>query len=241
MTGARTEYDAWHEKLPVDLSADTPWHMLVRRYLDVDRDIRGRRVLEIGCGRGGFALWLRSQAPSGCLAAADFSPAAVRRGQDVARDRGTTGIQWEVGDIQRIAHRDSSFDTVISTETIEHLPDPARALRELARVLKPGGRLFLTTPNYLGPMGLYRAYLRLVGRPYTEEGQPINRFTLLPRTLRWVHRAGLTPLAIDATGHYLPIPGAPPRRVEWPEKTGALMRWLALHSFVLATKPLRAS
>src|SRR5262249_27760351 len=82
-------------------------------------------------------------------------------------------------------------DTVISCETIEHVPDPSRAVAELAQVLKPGGRLFLTTPNYFGPFGLYRAYLRLRRRRFTEVGQPINQLTLLPRTLRWIRRAGL--------------------------------------------------
>ena len=66
-----------------------------------------------------------------------------------------------MGDIQHIAHPDASFDTVISCETIEHVPDAALAVRELSRVLTPGGRLFLTTPNYLGATGLYGGYLRL--------------------------------------------------------------------------------
>ena len=89
-------------------------------------------------------------------------------------------MKWETGDIQAIAHPAASFDTVFSCETIEHVPDPRQAIRELARVLCPGGRLFLTCPNYLGLMGLYRGYLRLTGRRYREEGQPINQFLILP-------------------------------------------------------------
>lgn len=237
MTDARADYDAWHDRLPVDLEAATPWHTLVRQYLDLDRDARGRRVLEIGCGRGGFALWLARAAAPECLAAADFSLAAVRRGLAIQREPGGPRVLWEVGDIQRLSHPDATFDTVISTETVEHLPNPRRGVAELARVLKPGGRLFLTTPNYLGPMGLYRIYLRLAGKPYTEEGQPINRVTMLPRTLRWVRGAGLRVTAVDGVGHYLPLPGAPPRPVHWLNRARALTRWFALHSFVSAIKP----
>ncbi|TMC46506.1 MAG: methyltransferase domain-containing protein, partial [Chloroflexi bacterium] len=114
---------------------------------------------------------------------------------------------------QSLGHPDGSFDTVISCETIEHLPDPRAAIAEFWRVLKPGGRLLLTAPNYMGPMGLYRAYARVIGRPYTEEGQPINNFVLLPRLVNWVRRAGLRLVAVDGRGHYLPWPGGPPREI----------------------------
>jgi SAM-dependent methyltransferase len=117
------------------------------------------------------------------------------------------------------------------------VPNPPLAVRELARVLRPGGRLFLTTPNYIGTMGLYRGYLRLRGRPFSEIGQPINQFTMLPRTIRWMNRAGLAVLATDAIGHYLPFPRRPPIRLTWLDAPRPLMQWLALHSFVLARKP----
>jgi ubiquinone/menaquinone biosynthesis C-methylase UbiE len=170
------------------------------------------------------------------LVAADFSSSAVRKGKAFADDLHLASIGWEVLDAQSLGHRDASFDTVISCETIEHLPRPRAALREFWRVLKPAGRLFLTTPNYLGPMGAYRGYLRLMGRPYTEEGQPINNFMLLPRTVRWIGRAGFTISSVDAAGHYLPFPGRPPRELPWLGRMRPL-RWLALHSFILAEKP----
>ncbi len=68
----------------------------------------------------------------------------------------------------------------------------------LALVLKPGGRRFSTTPNYLGFFGLYRGYLRVRGRRYTEEGQPIDPVMVLPLTLRWVRQAGLQINEVDA-------------------------------------------
>lgn len=234
---SRSAYDAWHARYPVDAESDAPWHRLVKQHLDASRDLRGRRVLEIGSGRGGLAVWLAQQPERpALLVAADFAHTAVRMGRDFSRQRGVPGIRWVVGDIQRIASPDGAFDTVISCETIEHVPDPPLALRDLARVLKPGGRLYLTTPNYLGPMGLYRGYLRLTGRRYTEEGQPINHLVALPRTLAWVRRAGLRVLRIDAVGHYLPFPGRPPIEIPALDRPRWLMRWLGLHSLVVATK-----
>jgi 2-polyprenyl-3-methyl-5-hydroxy-6-metoxy-1,4-benzoquinol methylase len=234
---AREAYERWHGRHEVDSAADTPWHRLLKKYLEWDRDVAGRRVLEIGSGRGGFACWMaRQPRPPRELIAADFAATAVLMGRDFATASGGR-ILWEIGDIQRLPHASATFDTVVSCETIEHCPDPRLALRELARVLKPGGRLLLTTPNYLGPMGLYRIYLRLRGRRFTEEGQPINHALTLPSTVRWTRQAGLTVKAVDATGHYLPLPGAPPRECRWLD--GRSLRWFALHSLVVAAKPTR--
>jgi len=239
---ARHQYDAWHARHPVDVESDAPWHRLVKAHLDPARDLRDKTLLEIGCGRGGFACWLAShpQRPES-LVAADFSPAAVRKAREYARGAGLDTIRWVVGDIQSLAHGEASFDTVFSCETIEHVPDPDAAVSELARVLKPGGKLYLTTPNYLGPLGLYRIYLRLTGRRYTEEGQPINHPFILPQTIARVRRAGLEILAVDATGHYLPFPGRPPIEVPALNRPRRLTRWLALHSLVVALKPTGTS
>jgi ubiquinone/menaquinone biosynthesis C-methylase UbiE len=207
---------------------------LVQGVLRPDRDLDGCRVLEIACGRGEFADWCSRHSRPSLFVAADFSMSAVR----LARARIMTSarrspIQVLQADAQAIALPSSSMDTAICCETIEHVPDPRAALRELARVLRPGGRLFLTTPNYLGPIGAYRAYLRLTGRRFTEEGQPINHLLLAPVVRRWVRSAGLHIIATDSSGHYLPFPGRPPLLMV--DRT----RWLApfgLHALTVAEK-----
>jgi len=233
----RAAYDRWHDPIGASDGQDAPWHRLVRRHLNEARDLAGQQVLEVGCGRGGFSRWLVTRRPAR-LVAFDLSEVAIAKARTAARDAGLPAIAWGVGDIQTLPFGDAMFGTVISCETIEHVPDPAGAVRELARVLAPGGRLWLTSPNYLGPLGLYRGYLRLLGRAYTEAGQPINRLTLLPRTRAWVRRAGLAVELIDGDGHYAPIPGRPPVAVAMLDRPRAIMRWFALHSLVVARKPL---
>jgi len=232
---SRDAYNAWHAELGIDSANNTPWHRIVRSYLPIET-LTGQHILEIGCGRGDFSCWLaRELNERAHLVAADFSATAVGKGREYALSQGLN-LDWQVMDIQNIALADSSFDLIFSCETIEHVPDPARALRELARVLKPGGTLFLTTPNYMNAMGLYRGYMRLKGTRFTETGQPINNFVMLPRTLGWVRAAGLRVLRAESRGIYLPIPGRPWTEANWLDHPRWLTRWLGLHSFVMATK-----
>jgi SAM-dependent methyltransferase len=217
--------------------ADRPWHDLLFRHLRPG-DLAAARVLEIGCGRGELACRLAAgRAAPRQLIAADFAQSALEIGRRRAAREGLSAIRWTAADMQGIPFRSGAFDTVVSCETIEHVPDPLAALREVHRVLRPGGRLLMTTPNYFGPFGLYRVYLRLRGRRYSEGDQPICHFTLLPRTVLWALRAGFHVNAVDAIGHYVLVPGRLPLE---PRILRRAERWLwpiGLHSIIVATRP----
>lgn len=231
-------YDHWHSLLEVDADAGSPWHDLIRRCLDVERDVASRRILEIGCGRGGFTCWLASRMPPPQeVVAADFSSVAVEKGKQFAADHGIGRISWKVADIQDLSAFNSEFDTVISCETIEHVPDPELAVGELARVLKPRGRLFLTTPNYLSSIGLYRVYCWIRGKRFDECGQPICQVTMFPKTCAWVRGSGLRITATRSSGQYLPFPGRPWIPLPWLENPQWIMKWFGHHSLVVAEKP----
>lgn len=241
----RHAYEAWHDGLPFSEAAETPWFTMVRRHLDPARDLEDRVVLEVGCGRGELSWWLAGRPrPPRRVIAGDLSMTAVHKGATrggtlggpAATTAGTAAIAWQVVDISRLALPDACCDTVISCETVEHVPSPRAAIAELARVLRPGGRLFLTTPNYLNAVGLYRAYRRLTGSPYQEAGQPINRLMTLPRTLWLVRRAGLRIERVDGCCHPLPLPGRA-LEMRFLARCGPLGRWSGVQSLVLAAKP----
>lgn len=236
--GARAAYERWHEHVEAaDAEARAPWHDLLFEYLDPARDLDGRAVLEIGCGRGELACRVAEQAAVTRLyVGADFARSAVALARARGSARSLHRLTWMVNDVQALALPAETFDTILSCETIEHVPDPMRALRELHRVLRRGGRLLLTTPNYLGPFGLYRIYLRTRGRRYTEGGQPICRVTLLPRTVRWIARAGFHVVAADAVGQYVLSPGRVPYRPRWMEALQPVLWPFGLHSIVVAEK-----
>ena len=236
-TRSSEAYDAWHTVFEVDREAHAPWHELVQAHLDLERDVVGKGLLEIGCGRGGFACWLAARlARPARIVAVDISRVAVAKGRAFAARQGLSNIEWEVGDIHELPHSTASFDTVISCETIEQVSAPRRAVAELERVLRPGGRLFLTTPNYLGGMGLYRLYLRLRVRRYTEMDQLINRLTMWPRTIAWIRRTGVQIRRADGVGHYLLFPRRRPFRLGALDGFRLLTRWTALHWLIVAEK-----
>ena len=238
LTTIADAYDRYHEQFDGVPVADDPWHRWAQRVLVRARDLDGQRVLEAGCGRGALTHWIAAHARPAVLVGTDLSSTALRRARTSA-SAASDAAGWPASDVARLPFASGAFDTVICCETIELVRDPATAVRELGRVLAPGGRLFLTAPSYLNATGLYRGFLRLTGRRYDEGGQPVAQFTSLPRTLAWVRRAGLHVEQADGEGHYLPFPGRAPIRVA--ALDGAALRpvlkWSALHTSVIARKP----
>ena len=93
------------------------------------------RVLDLGCGVGHS---FRELAPRETVGV-DVDPAAL-----AGQERET-----QVADMRRLPFAEGSFASVLSVHSIEHIPDPERALAEVVRVLAPGGRAVLLTPNRL--------------------------------------------------------------------------------------------
>jgi len=228
---ARERYDQWHAErdVPEDDHYDSPWHVLARAHLG---DLRGLKLLEIGCGRGGFARYLHEQGAD--LVAADFSEKAV----EIARRRlaGFPNCELLVADIQDIPFAAETFDVVISLDTLEHVLNTDRGLAELVRVARVGGRVIITTPNYLSLVGVWRVYLRLIGRRFHEVGQPVNHpLTLLGR-IRKLRKLGCRIDAVDGCGHYLGVPMYGTIELRWLERPHAITKWLALDTLTVATK-----
>lgn len=223
-------YDDWHKSHE---TGSGPWYELVKDSFAASEILEGSDVLEIGCGSGQFAAWMATNGAAS-VSGEDFSPVAI---EQALAAHSEAGLSFRVGDIENIAHLDESFDVVVSCETIEHVPHPAKALAELARVLKPGGTLFLTTPNYLSITGAHRVWREATGRKWDEGGQPIANWTLYPRTARWIRRVGLKMQETSGVGWYLPVPRkSSGYELEIPQP---LRRWLklsAVHMLIQATK-----
>ncbi|MGW0741171.1 class I SAM-dependent methyltransferase [Streptomyces sp. NPDC002817] len=104
----------------------------------------GDRVLDAGCGTGRALPPLRAAVgASGVVLGADLTPAMLQAAVRAGRDRDG---QLLLADVAALPLRAESLDAVFGAGLISHLPDPAENLRELARVVRPGGTLALFHP-----------------------------------------------------------------------------------------------
>jgi SAM-dependent methyltransferase len=97
----------------------------------------GANVLDLGCGSGHGAAWLATNR---------IATTGVDRVPPDASAR-ASGADFLLADIAHLPFTPASFDTIVSFQVIEHLPDPGPYLRSIARLLRPRGIALLTTPN----------------------------------------------------------------------------------------------
>jgi SAM-dependent methyltransferase len=117
------------------------------------------RVLDAGCGGGGMPLSLAEEARSviGIDPAERFQDAGVRLG----RERGMRNLHFALADGMALPFPDRAFDLVLSHAVIEHVADAPLYLRECARVLAPGGFVYLSTAPYLSFAGAHLPRLKI--------------------------------------------------------------------------------
>lgn len=94
------------------------------------------RVLDVGCGTGAASRTAAGTAES--VVGVDLSPEMIRQARSLA---GASNLRFEIADAGRLPFDDGSFTAVLCSNSLHHHPDPRRSVREMARVLVPGGRV----------------------------------------------------------------------------------------------------
>jgi ubiquinone/menaquinone biosynthesis C-methylase UbiE len=170
---------------------------LIRQYVSP-----GTRLLDAGCGR--YLEFSRELADTVEVVGVDMeeqldtenrvSPYAIR------------------GDLEYLPFPPNYFDVVISRSVVEHLTDPGRVFREFHRVLKPGGRVILSTPNKwdyisiaarLTPYSWHRALVsKMLGVSEDDVFPTIYRANTLFKLGQELQAAGLQEVILKAVGHY---------------------------------------
>jgi ubiquinone/menaquinone biosynthesis C-methylase UbiE len=179
-------YEELWDVLPRPL--DPPDFELRRRFLLKELQ-PGDRVLDLGCGEGTFTA--EAAATGAPVVGAEVAEAALRRAREEHPELEFVLLPWA----EPFPFADGSFDVVWCSEVIEHVADTARWLSEVRRVLAPGGRLLITTPDH-GRLRLLLGGIERYSEPLGDHLHLYSRRSL--RTL--LAEFGFDPVGVRAGG-----------------------------------------
>ena len=201
------------------------WLWLKKR---LPKPAKGKKLLDVGCGTGAFAIGAAK------LGFDSFGVSWDERNQNVAQSRAKichVDAHFDVLDVRKLDTREDfrdKFDALVCTENIEHILDDAKLMRDMAACLKPGGAIYLTSPNIN-----YRPMTKDDLGPFVpiENGGHVRKGYGEDRLRELCAQAGLEAEEISYCSGYLS------------QKTTALLRVMARVNHPIAwglTLPLRA-
>lgn len=149
-------------------------------------------LLEVGCGPGYFLAEAKREGIAG-LVGVDFNPWAIEQAR-------RHGIEAHVGSLDALP-AGRAFDAAVMLDVLEHVTDPFAFLEHVHRLLRPGGRLLIMTPNI-------RSLLAYVsGRRWVSFKIPEHVYYYSPRSIRLLlARCGFEALSVRGTGQYVTLP-----------------------------------
>ncbi|MBX3313577.1 MAG: methyltransferase domain-containing protein [Actinobacteria bacterium] len=159
----------------------------------------GQRLLDVGCGPGTITVDLADRVAPGAVLGVDASADVIAQAAGIVGER--SNVTFAVADVYALDHPDASFDVVHAHQVLQHLTDPVAALREMRRVLAPGGVLAARDSNYAAfwwspdePrldrwLSLYHAVTE-ANRADADAGRHL---------LAWAHAAGFTDVAYSSS------------------------------------------
>lgn len=192
-----------------DLLVLDRWRWL-RRYLPYTHN--GEKVIDLGCGSGAFSIGLSLKGYRALGLSWDA------RNQAVATERaalcGAEGATFALFDVRDLGNRmdlKNTFDFALCLETMEHILDDAKLMRDISGCLKPGGLLLFTAPFYF-----YRAITQHDRGPFsiTEDGGHVRRGYTLCMLQELCRQAGLQVERVESCSGF------------WSQKITGLQRWV---------------
>jgi ubiquinone/menaquinone biosynthesis C-methylase UbiE len=165
-------------------------------------------LLDVCCGPGWLTIEAGSAVAPGRATGLDLASAMVDVATANARSRGADNVTFRQGDAEALPFENGSFDRVLCSLGLMHVPHPLRATNEIARALRPGG---LAVASVWGPAD--RTFLQLLGAALRAPGEPLSidyTYTLRLGDVETFeslfYAAGFADVSVEVTGAALTVP-----------------------------------
>lgn len=129
---------------------------------EIEKLPKSAKILEAGCGFGHWVFWMAKH--NFQVTGVDIAEKTIETAKLYAKNKKISNCKFVVADIRKLPLEDNSFDMIFSFGVIEHFKNPKPLMLELKRVLKPGGKIFLSVPNIYSMHSLTRPMAKLLGR-----------------------------------------------------------------------------
>jgi SAM-dependent methyltransferase len=190
------------------------------RFLSLVAPRREERAVDVACGPG---LLVKAVAPLVAeVVGLDLTPAMVAKGREIARGAGLRGARFAVADALALPLADASRDLALTRLALHHIPEPAQAIAEMARVLRPGGRLaiFDLVASEDAEVAATQDRVERLRDPSHARVLPLSE------TVRAVGLAGLEPARLDAMDFAIDVADWIARAKQAPEAAAEARRLL---------------
>jgi SAM-dependent methyltransferase len=199
---AESGWEIWHDWNVEVMKPVTAW------FCDAIHAADGQVVLDIACGTGIPSLGVAARvAPSGRVVATDVSPVMLRGAARKAKAAGIANIEHREMSAEAFDFPDASFDAVTLKDGLMFCPDPVKALAEIRRVLRPGGRFALTVWDEFSKCHFFNTMFgpvsKALNRPPPDPAKPGPfRFSAPGELERTLHAAGFSDFTIERRDVY---------------------------------------
>lgn len=172
----------------------------LQELLDYFGNVNGKKILDVGCGKGKFARSLIARGAK--VTGIDLSPKLIKYTKDIK------GGEFLIGTATDLAFVNEEFDYVYSVEVIEHIPDYKKAIKEMVRVLKKDGKICIIDKNIVGltyrflfPYILLKKYKEFTGKWMYPKEFPFREIWFFP----WEIKSLLKKYCKEVSIKYLPL------------------------------------
>lgn len=169
----------------------------LKKYIPIDPKIS---ILDFGCGAGQLIFKINKMNPKSHYVGVDVSEECVSRNKEKFSKKEFRLIK----DGAPLPFKDNSFEYIISSDSIEHVYDTESAFGEFKRVLKPGGKIIITTPYH----GFFKNLAIILSNNFDlsfDPSAPHIRFFTKESISKCLKKAGLKPIKYDYFGRFYPL------------------------------------